>query len=135
MTMTKKTSLTFTLTFKGRVNTLPEDGPPMYTADLVDNLEAIIHRALSEGMVTGDSPATLEWQESDVSVRSGYPWMEDYGLSAGDLEAKYSPQGDGEHPDFPREDWREMVRMEDTALGYWAWLEHHIASFDPDNDA
>lgn len=131
----QKTSLTFTLTFKGRVNTLPEDGPPMHTADLVDNLEAIIHRALSDGSVTGDSPATLEWQESDVSVRAGYPWMDDENLSAAALEDKYSPQGDGEHDLFPRAQWRQEVADEDTALGYWMWLQHKIDTFEPDNDA
>lgn len=133
--MTQKTALHFTLTFSGRVNTLPEDGPPMTTAKLVDNLESIIHRALLEGWVTGDSPTTLDHMDTDVSVIACYPWAEDEHLSAGDLEAKYSPKGDGEHDMFPRAQWRQEVADQDTALGYWDWLQHKITSFDPDNDA
>lgn len=53
---------------------------------------------------------------------------DDRDLNADELEQKYSPHGGGEHPDFPREDWREMVRIEDTLLGYWAWVHHALTT-------
>jgi hypothetical protein len=28
----------------------------------------------------------------------------------------------GEHPDFPRADWRDEVAAGDTQLGYWDWV-------------
>lgn len=56
----------------------------------------------------------------------------DRDLNADELDAKYSPAGGGEHPDYPREDWREMVHMEDTLLGYWAWVQHQLTGEEED---
>jgi hypothetical protein len=47
--------------------------------------------------------------------------------SAADLETMWSPSGDGEHPGFPREDWRAAVANDDTIQGYWDWLHHELA--------
>lgn len=52
---------------------------------------------------------------------------EDFDLSAEELDDKYNPEGDGEHPFLTRADWREAVANEDTISGYWAWLEHRLA--------
>lgn len=46
----------------------------------------------------------------------------DYGLSAEQLDDEYNLDGDGEHPDFPRADWRWAVAEDCTLLGYWAWV-------------
>jgi hypothetical protein len=56
--------------------------------------------------------------------RTGY--AEDKGLSADELDSKYNPFGDGEHPLFPRFMWREAVLNKDTISGYWAWLVKSI---------
>ncbi|WP_448205338.1 hypothetical protein [Azospirillum sp. sgz302134] len=32
----------------------------------------------------------------------------------------------GEHPDYPRSDWRCEVANDDTNLGYWPWVAHEI---------
>jgi hypothetical protein len=42
------------------------------------------------------------------------------------LESMWSPDGDGEHPGFPRSDWREAVANDDTIQGYWGWLRHEL---------
>jgi len=31
---------------------------------------------------------------------------------------------DGEHPDYPRKDWKYEVTNDDTKLGYWDWVSH-----------
>lgn len=51
-------------------------------------------------------------------------YKHDYELSAEQLDCKYNPDGDGEHPKYTREAWREAVRDKDTIAGYWNWLEH-----------
>ena len=50
----------------------------------------------------------------------------DHLLTAKELEAKYSPDGDGEHPRFRRPDWRSEVEARDTLRGYWDWVEAEI---------
>lgn len=52
--------------------------------------------------------------------------IDDYGLRADQLNEKYNPEGDGEHPTFPRCDWREEVRHERTIIGYWDWVEYQL---------
>lgn len=56
--------------------------------------------------------------------RTGY--AEDKRLSADELDSKYNPLGDGEHPLFPRFMWREAVLNQDTICGYWEWLVNTI---------
>lgn len=48
-------------------------------------------------------------------------------LTADELCEKYSPQGDGEHPYFTREVWREQVMEGSTISGYWDWVSHIVA--------
>lgn len=38
------------------------------------------------------------------------------------LEQEFSPSGEGIHPFYWREDWRQAVADEDTLLGYWEWV-------------
>lgn len=35
-------------------------------------------------------------------------------LAAEQLDDKYNPEGDGEHPAIPRKDWRRAVQEEET---------------------
>ncbi|HGA2320469.1 TPA: hypothetical protein ACIRVE_005085 [Pseudomonas putida] len=51
----------------------------------------------------------------------------DDGLTAEQLDDKYNADGDGEHPEFTRADWREAVQLESTLTGYWQWVEHHVS--------
>lgn len=47
-------------------------------------------------------------------------------LSAEQLDDKYNPDGDGEHPTFTRWDWRQAVAQQSTICGYWLWVEYQI---------
>lgn len=51
----------------------------------------------------------------------------DFILDADQLDDKYNPNGDGEHPVFARDSWRVAVANQDTISGYWDWVEHQIA--------
>lgn len=42
------------------------------------------------------------------------------------LDARYNPDGDGEHPIYTRYQWREAVSVEETLLGYWEWVEYQL---------
>lgn len=52
--------------------------------------------------------------------------IDDYGLTANELALKHNPEGDGEHPTFPRCDWREDVIRENTVVGYWDWVFNQL---------
>jgi len=32
----------------------------------------------------------------------------------------------GEHPEWPRSDWGNEAQVNDTSLGYWAWVRNQI---------
>lgn len=51
----------------------------------------------------------------------------DFSLDAMQLDDKYNPEGDGEHPVFVRAQWREAVANRDTISSYWEWLEQRVA--------
>lgn len=55
---------------------------------------------------------------------------DDRQLTPEQLDDKYNPDGDGEHPDFSRWDWRQAVASEDTIVGYWEWVSHQIYELD-----
>lgn len=50
----------------------------------------------------------------------------DRDLYSDQLDDKYNPEGDGEHPAFTRRDWRDAVANEDTVTGYWDWVYYKI---------
>jgi len=51
---------------------------------------------------------------------------EDQTLTSDQLDDKYNPEGDGEHPYHTRLLWREAVDQRDTLCGYWDWVEYQI---------
>ena len=52
--------------------------------------------------------------------------MKDTDLTAEQLDDKYNPDGDGEHPTHTRSDWRWAGENEDTLVGYWEWVTHRL---------
>ena len=50
----------------------------------------------------------------------------DADLTPEQLDDKYNPDGEGEHPKYTRDDWREAVAQEYTISGYWAWVSHQL---------
>lgn len=59
---------------------------------------------------------------------------EDLVLSAEQLDDKYNPEGDGEHPLFQRCNWRQAVMQEETVCGYWDWVVRQVYEFVTDED-
>jgi len=53
-------------------------------------------------------------------------YIKDYGLRADQLDDKYNPDGDGQHPGYTRWQWRSAVARENTVSGYWEWVEHRL---------
>lgn len=53
-------------------------------------------------------------------------YIKDYDLSAEQLDDKYNPEDDGEHPGFTRWEWRSSVAQEATIAGYWDWVEYQL---------
>lgn len=54
--------------------------------------------------------------------------LDDSFLSAAELDDKYNPVGDGEHPIYPRKPWRGAVIRQETLSGYWEWVRHQLLS-------
>lgn len=52
---------------------------------------------------------------------------EDLSCPGNQLDDKYNPEGDGEHPVISRAEWREAVAQHHTVSGYWDWVAHEIA--------
>lgn len=52
---------------------------------------------------------------------------EDLACPGSQLDDKYNPDGDGEHPVISRAEWREAVAQQYTVSGYWDWCAHEIA--------
>lgn len=51
----------------------------------------------------------------------------DHQLNPSQLDDKYNPDGDGEHPKYTRWKWVQVVAQRSTLLGYWEWVAHKIA--------
>lgn len=68
------------------------------------------------------SQSRLDWVRNTLG---------DHELSAEQLDEKYNPNGDGEHPVFQRMYWRDAVAAENTISGYWDWVAHTITSIAP----
>lgn len=72
--------------------------------------------------------AALLPSESPVDEFKGFPYdMEDIGLNAVELQAKYAA---GEHDFHSRADWNAAVAGSDSKLDYWDWLLTMIAIDD-----
>lgn len=50
----------------------------------------------------------------------------DIDLTAEQLDAKYNPNGDGEHPKHTRGEWVGEVFALSTLRGYWDWVVSEI---------
>lgn len=56
--------------------------------------------------------------------------LEDISMSAEELDSKYNPEGDGEHPAYTRQNWTFHVSSGHTLLGYWEWVSTLISEDD-----
>ena len=78
---------------------------------IVHLIDALQDAVVADGIVS----------EYEVFGESG-----DEDLTAEQLDAKYNPDGDGEHPSWPREEWQGAAYEGNTLLGYWQWVEMKI---------
>lgn len=53
--------------------------------------------------------------------------LEDKNLSPEQLDDKYNPDGDGEHPVYTQSGWRESVGAQQTLFGYWEWVQYQLS--------
>lgn len=53
-------------------------------------------------------------------------------LTPEQLDDKWNPDGDGEHPEYTRLDWRNAVSNEETITGYWQWVAWAIEQWEYD---
>jgi len=58
--------------------------------------------------------------------------MPETDMTADQLDEKYNPDGDGEHPYFPRATWRDEVFNQLTLVGYWDWVVYQISDNSDD---
>ena len=61
-------------------------------------------------------------------------YTKDYGLRAAQLDDKYNPDGDGQHPGYTRFDWRSAINRQNTLLGYWHWVEYQLSKEEEELD-
>jgi hypothetical protein len=52
---------------------------------------------------------------------------EDKKLTAEQLDDKYNPDGDGEHPVYTPSGWCESVVAKQTLCGYWEWVKYQLS--------
>ena len=50
----------------------------------------------------------------------------DFGLTAEQLDDKYNPDGDGQHPEITKWEWVSAVRHDETLSGYWEWVQFQL---------
>lgn len=75
----------------------------------------------------GRNYATDEWCGATPCPSDDCP-SHHHPLAPETLDALYNADGDGEHPTYPRRQWREQVAGEFTLTGYWAWVSHMLTN-------
>lgn len=53
-------------------------------------------------------------------------YTKDYLLTVDQLEDKYDPDGDGQHPGYPVYNWIQEVKCRVTRAGYWEWVHFKL---------
>ena len=52
--------------------------------------------------------------------------LQNYTLTAAQLQYKYDRLNKGEHPSYSQNDWQQAVSNNLTYLGYWDWVAEII---------
>lgn len=74
---------------------------------------------------TSDDPTDPSHpDDTDDDDTAPYDGIADADLTPEQLDCKYNPDGDGEHPTHTRAAWRLEVQNQNTSVGYWDWLAH-----------
>jgi hypothetical protein len=102
-----------------------EPGMPARRAELVAAAAA----------ATGQPVVQLELRKGEPEDVLGRPKLAeqpDDQLTAQQLDEKYNPNGDGEHPTIWRSHWREAVEQHHTIVGYWDWVVSQLQAEQDD---
>lgn len=67
----------------------------------------------------------LQYQTLDQIIESRI-LDHDVELTAEQLDEKYNPEGNGEHPLLRKTNWIDAVKKEDTRSGYWDWVAEAV---------
>mgnify|MGYP000929437878 CR=1 FL=1 len=117
---------------KGDWGLFYKNGEPVHHADIITTKRGAV------AVVTGGENPRHSGSTGRVftNIGSYYPsvfeveWKrkrrDDKGLNAEQLDSKYNPIGEGEHPFFVRSWWRNDVICEATLMGYWEWVEKSV---------
>jgi hypothetical protein len=98
---------------------------PFLIGDLSDEkrtwIAGVVDKALISAGVDMAALTKIMTDERDTVNLDAY-------LSAGALENKYSPDGNGTHPIYSLDMWHVEVSRKHTLFGYWDWVENQIHS-------
>lgn len=64
--------------------------------------------------------------DADEADGAPYDGLSDADLTPEQLDDRYNPDGNGEHPTHTRAAWCQDVIDQHTSLGYWHWLSHVV---------
>lgn len=101
-----------------RVDDVAADVQEVYvTSEATDEQQSLPFDTVSDWVIF-----TIQKVQYPSDVRS----VADQRLTADQLDEKYNPVGDGEHPTHPRAAWREKVSHGNTLRSYWDWVHAQI---------
>lgn len=94
------------------------------------HLHAAPANTLAAAAVSPTTDHAVASDDADNAFK-GFPYdMEDIGLNAVELQAKYAETETGEHDFHSRAEWKAAVAGSDNKPDYWDWLLTMIAIDD-----
>lgn len=103
-------------------STIPIASLDDFTISVIDDNDEPIEEDESHDSYSFKGRADIEKIE-DVALDL---FDEDATLSADQLDAKYNQDGDGEHPTVTRAHWSNAISSQETASGYWDWVQYKL---------
>lgn len=101
-----------------------------YSVCNIEEFEIVVVDNQDDTVGTDETHQEMSGEKSgDIVKTTDVPFLFshlDRGLDADQLDAKYNPDGEGEHPKYSRADWRAEVAAENTISGYWDWCVYKI---------
>lgn len=86
--------------------------------ELIAALTGVENWQTLHGMAKGGrAPAIVKLEATPASSPDTVEMLRDYFGSSASW---------GEHPDYPRDEWKYEVENDDTVAGYWSWVDSQI---------
>jgi hypothetical protein len=93
-----------------------------FEINVVDELDRTVQQDADHDDYSGSDDGTVE----QINDSPRYLPHLDVESTVEDLQNRYNPDGDGEHPLFTQLEWRLEVVLNETLEGYWAWVKAEI---------